>query len=100
VESDGFEKEERGKRLTSEKCRAYDGYILVSPEYNHGMPGGVKNAIDFLYNEWIGKPALIVTYGIFGGLKSSEQLAGVSFFLPLPFPIPCPTFPLPSRVLH
>jgi NAD(P)H-dependent FMN reductase len=68
----------------SGKCRPFDGYVLVSPEYNNGMPGGVKNAIDYLYNEWIGKPALIITYGILGGLKSSEQLAGVSFVWPLP----------------
>ena len=38
------------------------------------MPGGVKNAIDYLYNEWIGKPVLIVTYGIKGGEISSASL--------------------------
>jgi NAD(P)H-dependent FMN reductase len=52
----------------------FDGYIFVSPEYNYGTPGGVKNAIDYLYNEWIGKPILIVTYGIHGGAISSESL--------------------------
>ena len=52
----------------------YDGYIFVSPEYNFGVPGGVKNAIDYLYNEWIGKPILVVTYGIMGGVNSSESL--------------------------
>ena len=46
----------------------------MSPEYNFGLPGGVKNAIDYLYNEWIGKPVLIVTYGIAGGSNSSENL--------------------------
>ena len=53
---------------------AFDAYIIVSPEYNYGIPSGVKNAIDYLYNEWIGKPMLIVTYGIFGGSVSSEAL--------------------------
>jgi NAD(P)H-dependent FMN reductase len=53
---------------------AFDGYIIVSPEYNFGLPGGVKNAVDYLYNEWIGKPVLIVTYGITGGKTSSESL--------------------------
>jgi NAD(P)H-dependent FMN reductase len=52
----------------------FDGYVLVSPEYNYGVPGGVKNAIDYLYNEWIGKPMLIVTYGIHGGKISSDSL--------------------------
>jgi len=52
----------------------FDGYIFVAPEYNFGLPGGLKNAIDYLYNEWIGKPVLIVTYGIFGGSSSSDQL--------------------------
>jgi NAD(P)H-dependent FMN reductase len=52
----------------------FDGYIFVSPEYNYGLPGGVKNAIDYLYNELAGKPVLIVTYGIKGGSISSESL--------------------------
>jgi NAD(P)H-dependent FMN reductase len=52
----------------------FDGYILVSPEYNYGIPSGVKNAIDFLYNEWIGKPVAIITYGIHGGKTSSNAL--------------------------
>jgi len=58
----------------SKAIAAFDGYIFVSPEYNYGLPGGVKNAIDYLYNEWIGKPVLIVTYGIMGGNSSSESL--------------------------
>jgi len=52
----------------------FDGYVFVAPEYNFGTPGGLKNAIDYLYNEWIGKPVLIVTYGIQGGKTSSESL--------------------------
>lgn len=46
----------------------------MTPEYNLGVPGGVKNSIDYLYNEWIGKPVLIVTYGIHGGNLSSDSL--------------------------
>jgi len=55
----------------------FDGYIFVSPEYNLGVPGGVKNAIDYLYNEWIGKPVMIVTYGVHGGSHSSDMLKGI-----------------------
>ncbi|TDZ25080.1 NAD(P)H-dependent FMN reductase LOT6 [Colletotrichum orbiculare MAFF 240422] len=54
----------------------YDGYILVVPEYNWGVAGATKNAIDYLYNEWIGKPAAVVGYGIAGGRRASEQVGG------------------------
>jgi NAD(P)H-dependent FMN reductase len=53
---------------------SYDGYVFVSPEYNYGVPGSAKNAIDYLYNDWIGKPILIVTYGIFGGHECNKAL--------------------------
>lgn len=53
---------------------AFDGYVLVSPEYNLGIPGSVKNAIDYLYNEWLGKPVAIVTYGIHGANLASAAL--------------------------
>lgn len=66
-------KHQHSKDWTNE-IQKYDGYILVSPEYNYGIPGGVKNAIDFLYHAWIGKPILVVTYGIFGGSTSSDAL--------------------------
>ena len=52
----------------------FDAYIWVSPEYNFGVPGGVKNAIDYLYNEWIGKPVMIVTYGNQGGNHANDAL--------------------------
>ncbi|KAK1528262.1 aspartic proteinase [Colletotrichum paranaense] len=51
----------------------YDAYIIVVPEYNYGLPGGTKNAIDYLYNEWIGKPIAVVSYGIMGGNSASAQ---------------------------
>lgn len=66
-------KHQHSKDWTNE-IQKYDAYILVSPEYNYGIPGGVKNAIDFLYHAWIGKPVLVVTYGIFGGSASSDAL--------------------------
>lgn len=59
----------------SAAIQAYAGYIWVVPEYNYGVGGGTKNAIDYLYNEWIGKPAVVVSYGIQGGQIVSEQLA-------------------------
>jgi NAD(P)H-dependent FMN reductase len=58
----------------SAAIKEFDGYVFISPEYNFGPPGGVKNAIDYLYNEWIGKPIFIVAYGIFGGTHASDAL--------------------------
>jgi NAD(P)H-dependent FMN reductase len=40
-----------------------DGYIFVSPKYNHGLNAATKNALDYLYHEWRDKPAGFVSYG-------------------------------------
>jgi len=61
----------------SAEISKYDAYIIVANEYNFGMSGSTKNAIDYLYNEWIGKPILIISYGIMGGKHASEQLKTV-----------------------
>jgi NAD(P)H-dependent FMN reductase len=59
----------------SELVDGYDGYVFVVPEYNHSFPGALKNAIDFLYDEWADKAAGIVSYGIdAGGARGAEQL--------------------------
>jgi NAD(P)H-dependent FMN reductase len=55
-----------------------DGFIFVTPEYNHGYPAPLKNAIDHLYAEWAHKPAAIVSYGGHaGGYRAAEQLRQV-----------------------
>lgn len=51
-----------------------DGFIFVTPEYNHGIPGALKNALDFLGPEWRNKAAGIVSYGGVGGARVAEQL--------------------------
>ena len=53
---------------------SFDGYIFVTPEYNHGIPGVLKNALDFIYAEWNNKAAGFVAYGNTGGARSVEQL--------------------------
>lgn len=58
----------------NQEIAKYDAYIVLSPEYHQGIPGALKNAIDFLYHAWSGKPVMIVTYGIFGGVHASQQL--------------------------
>lgn len=58
----------------AEKIAAADGFILISPEYNHGPPAVLKNALDFVYAEWNRKPCTFVGYGGNGGARSIEQL--------------------------
>jgi NAD(P)H-dependent FMN reductase len=52
----------------------FDGYIFVTPEYNHSVPGALKNAIDFVYGEWNNKAAGFVSYGSAGGIRAVEHL--------------------------
>jgi NAD(P)H-dependent FMN reductase len=56
----------------------YDGFIFVTPEYNHSTSGVLKNAIDFLYGEWNNKAAAFVGYGTLGAARAIEHLRGVS----------------------
>ena len=56
------------------KVGSFDGYVFVTPEYNHGVPGALKNAIDFLFREWNDKAAGFVSYGGAGGARAVEQL--------------------------
>jgi NAD(P)H-dependent FMN reductase len=64
-------------RAWSAKIAAADGFVFVSPQYNLGYPAALKNALDHLFREWSGKPALIVTYGGRGGDRCAAQLAEV-----------------------
>lgn len=53
----------------------YDGYVFVTPEYNHSTSGALKNAIDYLFQEWNNKAAGIVSYGSrAGGARAAEHL--------------------------
>jgi len=52
----------------------FDGFIFVTPEYNHSISGVLKNAIDYLYAEWTDKAAGIVSYGSVGGTRAAEHL--------------------------
>jgi NAD(P)H-dependent FMN reductase len=56
------------------KIASFDGYVFVTPEYNHGVPGALKNAIDYLFREWNHKAAGFVSYGSAAGVRAVEQL--------------------------
>src|SRR2546429_9672656 len=59
------------------KIASLDAFVFVSPEYNHGIPAALKNAIDFLFAEWKDKAAGFVSYGGAGGARAVEHLRGV-----------------------
>ncbi|EED12138.1 NADPH-dependent FMN reductase Lot6, putative [Talaromyces stipitatus ATCC 10500] len=82
-------------RRWSNEIASYQAIVFVTPQYNWGYPASLKNAIDYLFNEWKGKPAMIVSYGGHGGGKAAEQLKQVCHglrMLPLDTPS-CLTFP-------
>jgi NAD(P)H-dependent FMN reductase len=56
------------------KIASFDAFVFVTPEYNHGPSGALKNAIDYLYREWNNKAAGFVGYGSAGGTRAVEQL--------------------------
>src|SRR6516225_2003000 len=62
----------------SEKVDGADAFVFVTPEYNHGYPASLKNAIDYLHHEWRYKPVGFVSYGgVAAGTRSVEQLQQV-----------------------
>ena len=58
----------------AEKIASFDGFVIVTPEYNHGTSGVLKNAIDYLYGEWNNKAVGFVSYGAAGGARAAEHL--------------------------
>jgi len=57
----------------SERVDAADAFILVSPEYNHSYSPALKNALDYLSQEWHRKPAMFVSYG---GVSAGTRAVG------------------------
>jgi len=57
------------------KIASFDGFVIVTPEYNHGTSGVLKNAIDYLYAEWNNKAVGFVSYGGAGGARAAEHRA-------------------------
>lgn len=61
----------------SEAVAAQDGFVFVVQEYNHSISASLKNAIDYLRDEWANKAAGIVSYGSVGGARATEHLRGI-----------------------
>ncbi|KAF2078613.1 hypothetical protein CYY_000113 [Polysphondylium violaceum] len=62
----------------SSKISEADAFIFVSPEYNGSIPAVLKNAIDFLYQEWKNKPTVIVSYANKGGSGAAANLRAIT----------------------
>jgi len=54
--------------------KGFDGFIFVTAEYNHSVPGALKNALDYIYAEWNNKAVAFVSYGSAGGVRAVENL--------------------------
>ena len=65
------------------KVAEFDGYIFVTPEYNHSFSAVLKNALDSIYHEFNNKAAAFVSYGSFQGARAVEQLRLVASELQL-----------------
>ena len=61
-------------RQWAEKIASFDGFVIVTPEYNHSTSGVLKNAIDYLFAEWNNKAVGFVSYGAVGGARAAEHL--------------------------
>jgi NAD(P)H-dependent FMN reductase len=58
----------------ADKIASFDGFVFVTPEYNHSTSGVLKNAIDYLFAEWNNKAVGFVSYGSVGGARAAEHL--------------------------
>jgi len=76
----------------SEKIARYDGYVIVTAEYNNGYPAPLKNALDMLYHEWAKKPVAFVGYGTVGAARAVEHLVNTTAKLHM--------VPLSGNVVH
>src|ERR1700712_5889716 len=70
-------------RRWAETVAKYDGFVFVTPEYNHSTSGVLKNAIDYLYREWNNKAAAFVSYGSLSGARAVEHLRAIASELQL-----------------
>ncbi|MFE9703566.1 NADPH-dependent FMN reductase [Streptomyces sp. NPDC005930] len=60
------------------KLGGADAFVVLTPEYNHSFPAGLKNVIDWHFGEWRAKPVGLVSYGgLAGGLRAAEHLRQV-----------------------
>lgn len=81
VQNSEYDREE--DRKWAQTINEADAVVFVTPEYNHGMPASLKNALDHLGSEWNGKPTSVVGYGSAGAPYSKAAIALVAGWLKL-----------------
>ncbi|MVU75909.1 NADPH-dependent FMN reductase [Nocardia sp. ET3-3] len=64
-------------RAWAARIAPFDAFVIVTPEYNGGYPGVLKNALDHLFAEWTNKAVGFVSYGVNGGARAVVQLRAV-----------------------
>jgi NAD(P)H-dependent FMN reductase/ketosteroid isomerase-like protein len=98
-EPPGFSGEYQDERIRAWAAvvASFDGFVLVTPEYNHSVPGVLKNAMDHVHIEWNTKAAGFVSYGGVGGARSVEQLRLVCGALQVADVAPQVTLPLATE---
>lgn len=70
--------EQKTTKLWAEQVGAQDGFLIVTPEYNHGVTATLKNALDTLFAEWRNKPVAFLGYGAMGGARAIEHLVAIT----------------------
>ncbi len=81
--NEGYEIPHESVRQWSSLVQEADGVVFVTPEYNHALSAIVKNAIDWLYNEWAGKPAAFVGYGWYSAANSHANFVTINTVIKL-----------------
>ena len=61
-----------------QKIAEFDGYVVVTAEYNHSVTGALKNAFDQAYVEWAHKPIGFLAYGGVGGARAVEHARNIA----------------------
>lgn len=78
----------------SARIEAADALVIVTPEYNYGMPAVLKNALDYLHQEWAYKPVAFVSYGGVSagtrGVQMAKQVVTTLRMYPLPEAVAIP----------
>ena len=59
------------------KLNEFDGFVIVTAEYNRSITGALKNAIDWAYKPFIKKAVAFVAYGSVGGARAVEHLRNI-----------------------
>lgn len=91
IKPGGAQFEHETSKAWADEMASHDGYIFILNEYNYGMSGAAKNAIDYLMNGFTGKPVVLVSYGVQGGNLANDQAKGVLSAMGLTVIEPRPT---------